>query len=75
MVGDKVTWGRPFRLRLTCDGDRFVVFLGGEAILERSLSDLYPDDPPLQIRAVGLGTNWEWGDDTGSVFKEFVARL
>lgn len=75
MVGDSITWGRPFRLRITCDGNRFVVFLDGEAVMERALSDLYPEDPPLRIRAVGLATNWEWGDDTGSTFQEFVARL
>lgn len=74
MVGDAITWGRPFRLRITCDGDRFTVFLDGEAIMERALSDIYPGDAPLLIRAVGLATNWEWGDDTGSVFQEYTAR-
>ncbi|HMR59072.1 hypothetical protein [Amaricoccus sp.] len=75
MVGDSITWGRPFRLRICCDGNRFAVFLDGEAVMERALSDLYPDDAPLRIRAVGLATNWEWGDDTGSTFQEFVARV
>ena len=75
MVGGSITWGRPFRLRITCDGNQFVVFLDGEAIMERALSDLYPGDAPLRIRAVGLATNWEWGDDTGSTFREFVARV
>jgi len=74
MVGDAVSWGRPFRLRITFDGNRFVVFLNGEAITERALTDLYPDDPPLRIRAVGLAINWEWGDDTGSTFQDFIAR-
>lgn len=75
MVGGAITWGRPFRLRVTFDGDRFAVFLDGEAITERALSDLYPEDAPLRIGAVGLATNWEWGDDTGSIFREFVARM
>ncbi len=74
MVGDAITWGEPFNLRVTCDGERFVVFVGGEAVMERALSDLYPDDPPLRINEVGLASNWEWGDDTGSTFREFVAR-
>ena len=74
MVGEQLTWGGPFSLRVTCDGDRFVVFVDGEAVMERALSDLYPDDAPLAISAVGLATNWEWGDDTGSTFQEFVAR-
>lgn len=75
MVGGAIVWGRPFRLRIAFDGDRFAVFLDGEAIMERALSDLYPDDAPLRIGAVGLATNWEWGDDTGSIFREFVARM
>lgn len=75
MVGDRIVWGRPFRLRVAFDGERFAVFLGGEAIMERALSDIYPEDPPLRIGAVGLATNWEWGDDTGSIFREFVARM
>lgn len=74
MVDDKIVWGRPFRLRIACDGLRFVVVLDGETIMERSLVDLYPDDPPLKIRGVGLATNWEWGDDTGSAFQQFIAR-
>jgi hypothetical protein len=74
MVGDAITWGETFTLRVTFDGDRFVVFVGGEAVMERALTDLYPDDPPLRINQVGLATNWEWGDDTGSIFRRFVAR-
>lgn len=74
MVGDAITWGQPFELRVTFDGNRFVVFIGAEAVMERALTDLYPDDPPLRIAAVGLATNWEWGDDTGSTFRRFTAR-
>ena len=57
------------------DGDRFAIFLDGEPIMERALSDLYPEDPPLRIRRVGLATNWEWGRDTGSRFEAFRARV
>lgn len=74
MVGDAITWGETFTVRVTFDGDRFVVFVGGEAVMERALSDLYPGDPPFRINQVGLATNWEWGNDTGSIFREFVAR-
>jgi hypothetical protein len=56
------------------DSNRFVILLGGEPIMERALTDLYPADPPLSISQVGLATNWEWGDDTGSVFESFTAR-
>jgi hypothetical protein len=74
MVGNKVFWGTPFRLRVPFDGDRFVIFLDDEPVMESALTDLYPEDPPLRILRVGIATNWEWGDDTGSRFRTFTAR-
>jgi hypothetical protein len=74
MVGHKVDWGKPFRLRCAFDGDNFTIRVDEEPIMQRALSDLYPDDPPLRIRRVGIATNWEWGCDTGSQFSGFVAR-
>jgi hypothetical protein len=74
MVADKIFWGREFGLRVVMDGDRFDVLLNGEIVMQRALSDIYPDDSPLQIHRVGLVTNWEWGDDTGSIFRDFAAR-
>jgi hypothetical protein len=74
MVWDKITWGEPFRLRVAFDGSHFVMFIDDEPVLQRALSDIYPDDPPLRIERVGLAVNWEWGDDTGSRFQSFVAR-
>jgi hypothetical protein len=74
MVDSKISWGKPFRLRVACDGSQFVVLLDDEPVMERALADLYPEDPPLLINQVGLATNWEWGDDTGSVFESFTAR-
>ena len=74
MVADGISWGRPFDLRVSFDGNNFIVHLNGEPIMERSLTDIYCDDPPLRISQVGLATNWEWGDDTGSIFKAFAAR-
>lgn len=73
-VGTTIALARPFHLRCQFDGDSFFILLNGEPIMERALSDLYPDDPPLSINRVGLATNWEWGNDTGSVFGDFVAR-
>ena len=74
MVADKIFWGRPFRLRVSFDGDNFFVLLDGEPILQRALKDLYPEDEALRIKRVGLVINWEWGDDTGSSFHSFRAR-
>lgn len=73
-VADKVVWGKPFRMRVTFDGNRFAIMIDDEYVMQRALTDVYPDDPPLQILRVGLAANWEWGDDTGSVFTSFKAR-
>ncbi len=73
-VGRAVTWGERYRLRVSCDGERFLVWLNDEPVLYRALADIRPDAPRLALRGVGLAVNWEWGDDTGSVFHRFVAR-
>ncbi|AEH87426.1 hypothetical protein [Mesorhizobium opportunistum] len=73
-VADKVVWGKLFRMRVAFDGNRFEIFIDDEAVMQRSLTDIYPNDPALRIMRVGLAVNWEWGDDTGSVFTSFKAR-
>jgi len=73
-VGGRVTWGRPYTLRLVSDGWRYLVFLDGEPVLYRALRDVYPRVDRLRINRVGLAANWEWGDDTGSSFEQFIAR-
>lgn len=74
MVWDQIEWGKPFRLRVSIDHGSFVVHIDNEPVMQRSLTDLYPDDPPLRITRVGLAVNWEWGNDTGSTFEGFTAR-
>ena len=74
MVWDQASWGRPFRLRVAFDGENFLVYVGDEPILQRRMTDLYPNDLPLQITRVGIAVNWEWGNDTGSRFEKFTAR-
>ncbi|MGE4086387.1 MAG: hypothetical protein AB7H93_25665 [Vicinamibacterales bacterium] len=73
-VGDLVRWDRPFRLRLLCDGRRFVALVGDEPVLYRALQDVHPNTRSLQIREVGMVSAWEWGHDTGSALHRFVAR-
>jgi hypothetical protein len=73
-VGARIEHGRAFRLRVTSDGGRFLVLIDDEPVVYRAFSDVYPDWDRLQIRAVGLVANWEWGLDTGSVFERFNAR-
>lgn len=74
-VGRRIQWGVPFDLRLQFDGMHFQALINGDPVLYRALSDVYEDAQRLRIRRVGIAANWEWGDDTGSVFKEFTARV
>lgn len=74
-VGRRIQWGVPFDLRLRFDGMHYDVCVDGEPVLYRALSDVYEDARRLEIRRVGLAANWEWGDDTGSVFRDFVTRV
>lgn len=74
MVWTKVDWGKPFDLRVAFDGDHFIVFVNSEPVMQRALTDIYPDDPPFRITRVGIAVNWEWGNDTGSIFHSFAGR-
>jgi hypothetical protein len=74
-VGNRVYWGQPHRLRLAFDGMHYMALVNDEPVLYRALTDVYPDARRLMIRRVGLLANWEWGDDTGSVFRSFRARV
>jgi hypothetical protein len=73
-VGTRIHWGVPYHFRVIFDGERFIAYVNGEPVLYRALSDIYPDWRKLDINAVGLVANWEWGSDTGSKFKHFKAR-
>jgi hypothetical protein len=73
-VGRRVSWGRPFTMRLASDGRQVMVWVDGEPVLYRRLRDIYPTAAPLALCRVGLAANWEWGDDTGTEFRRFVAR-
>jgi hypothetical protein len=73
-VGQRIRRGEKHRLRAAFDGVHYMVFLNDEPVLYRALTDVYPERDALQIRAVGIVANWEFGDDTGSHFHHFVAR-
>lgn len=72
-VGLRIDFGTPRRLRLCFDGARYLVFIDDEPVLFRELCDIYPRNPNLVIRRVGLVANWEWGNDTGTSFQNFCA--
>jgi hypothetical protein len=73
-VGNRITWGKRFTLRVAFDGLHYMAYVDGEAVLYRALSDVYPGVRRLRIRHIGLAANWEWGNDTGSIFQRFTAR-
>jgi hypothetical protein len=73
-VGDRITWGVAYRLRAQFDGRHYLVSVNDEPVLYRALTDVYPSAGRLAIRRVGLAVNWEWGNDTGSRFRDFKAR-
>lgn len=73
-IGKRIYWGVPYDFRVVFDGKRFLAFVNEEPVLYRVLSDVYPDWEHFLINRVGIVANWEWGNDTGSVFQDFVAK-
>jgi hypothetical protein len=73
-VGREVHWGAPYRLRVAFDGQQFLAWINDQPVLYRQITDIDPSAERLTIRRVGIATNWEWGDDTGTRFTRFVAR-
>jgi len=73
-AGARIQPGVAKELRIVSDGDHIVVRLAGEPVLWRRRTDIRQDADALHMTAVGLVANWEWGDDTGSVFRDFVLR-
>ncbi len=74
-VGNRVYWGIPHTLRVVFDGMHFITFIDKEPVVYRALTDVYPDAKPLKIHHVGIVANWEWGNDTGSIFHNFIAKV
>lgn len=73
-IGRRAWYGEQVRLRVAFDGNVFLAELDGRPVLYRRLTDFYADAQPLVINEVGLVANWEWGNDTGTVFRDFRAR-
>ena len=72
-VGRTVNWGATTRARVVMDGVNIAVLLNGEAVLYRSLTDVFSDVHSFTIKRVGIVVNWEWGNDTGTTINEFLA--
>ncbi len=73
-LGDRVTWGVLYTFRVVFDGMHYTASIDDESVYYRALTDIYPDVDRLNINRVGIAVNWEWGDDTGSIFQNFIAK-
>jgi hypothetical protein len=73
-VGNRMHFGVPHVFRVVFDGNRFLSSINGEPVLYRAMRDVYPRCAAFHIRRVGIVANWEWGNDTGSVFQNFIGR-
>ncbi|KKD39571.1 hypothetical protein [Limnoraphis robusta] len=74
-VGGRISWGVSHQLRMIFDGMNYTALINDEPVLYRALTDVYPKAVPLSINRVGIVANWEWGNDTGSLFKHFIAKV
>lgn len=74
-IGQTIAFGQPYTLRVVFDGTNYTVWVNNQPVLYRALTDIYPDLSPLQIHRVGIVANWEWGHDTGSAFRNFIAKV
>ena len=73
-IGKAITFGEPYSLRVVFDGNNYSVIVNEQTVLYRALTDIYPWVTALSINRVGIAVNWEWGNDTGSGFSNFIAR-
>ena len=73
-IGKAIAFGQPYTLRVAFDGNDYVVLVNEQTVLYRALTDIYPWTNSLKIERVGIVANWEWGNDTGSGFSNFIVK-
>lgn len=71
-VAHRITWGRPYQLSVTFDGDQYLARIDGEPVLYRRISDVAPSHSGFRPTEVGLAVNEEFGCDTGSRFSDLT---
>ena len=74
-IGRAIAFGQPYTLRVVFDGNNYTVRVNNQTVLYRALTDIYPWADNLKINRVGIVANWEWGNDTGSGFSNFIAKI
>lgn len=72
-IGQAIGFGQPYTLRAIFDGSNYTVRVNAQTVLYRALTDIYPWAAAIDINRVGIVANWEWGNDTGSSFSDFIA--
>ena len=73
-IGDAIAFRQSYTLGVVFDGNNYTVRVDDRTVLYRALTDIYPWATSLKINRVGIVANWEWGNDTGSGFSDFVVR-
>jgi hypothetical protein len=73
-VGKRIHLGKTYTLRIVFDGMNYLAFINNEPVIYRALTDVYPKAASLSINRVGIAVNWEYGDDTGSIFQNFYVK-
>ena len=71
-IGSAIAFGQPYTLRVVFDGNNYTVRVNARTVLYRALTDIYPWASAIDINRVGIVANWEWGNDTGSGFSNFL---
>jgi len=67
-VGHSVRHGIEHDLRVVVDGRHFAVWVDGVPVMYRRFADMLPSQTSLASNRIGVVSNWEWGDDTGTTF-------
>jgi hypothetical protein len=70
-LGERIKHGKPMLMRVSTNGEDIVGWLDGVPVQTFRWGDVYPGDPPLQIREVGI---WYDHPDNGGLLDRFVAR-
>ena len=73
-IGKAIAFGQPYTLRVALDGNNYTVRVNQQTVLYRALTDIYPWADALNINRLGIVANWEWGNDTGSGFSDFIIK-
>ena len=73
-IGKAIAFGQSYNLRVVFDGNNYTVQVNQQTVLYRALTDIYSWANPLNINRLGIVANWEWGNDTGSGFSNFIVK-